>query len=79
MDGAGYSGRAAGRSGLLAGHDAESKAVAEALERQLDLQARVAELSRRFLALEGREIDAGVREHLCVAAELAGGVVVEVA
>jgi two-component system cell cycle sensor histidine kinase/response regulator CckA len=76
MSGAGDSGSAdrgaARRDGLLAGHDAESKAVAEALERQLDVQARVAELSRRFLALDGEEIDAGVREHLCAAAELAG-------
>jgi PAS domain S-box-containing protein len=72
MNGAGYSGCAARRNRLLAGQDAVSKAVAEALERQLDLQARVAELSRRFLALEGEEIDAGVREHLRAAAELAG-------
>ena len=63
---------AARRDGLPAGHEAESKAAVKALERQLDVLTRVAELSRGFLALGGEEVDAGVREHLGVAAEIAG-------
>jgi signal transduction histidine kinase len=57
---------------LFAGRDAESKAAAEALERQLDVQARVAELSRRFLALRSEEIDPAILEALVEAAALAG-------
>jgi signal transduction histidine kinase/CheY-like chemotaxis protein len=60
------------RNGLLVGHDAESKAVAQALQRQLDVQARVAELSHRFLALPTEEIDAAILEALVEAAALAG-------
>jgi len=39
---------------------------------QLEQQRMLAKLSRSFLALRGGEIDAGIREHLADAAQLAG-------
>jgi signal transduction histidine kinase len=48
------------------------KAVEEAIERQLDLEKRIAGLSRRFLALRTEEIDAAIGEALVEAAALAG-------
>jgi len=41
------------------------------LARQVDFEQRIAELSRRFLALDAREVDEAIEEALCEAAGLA--------
>jgi len=51
---------------------AESRATEAVLARHLETQSRVAELSRRILALPRAEIERGIREHLATAADLAG-------
>ena len=50
----------------------ERKAAEETVERQLKLEKRIASISRRFLALQGEEIDDAIRGALVEAAELAG-------
>jgi PAS domain S-box-containing protein len=56
----------------LADEGAESRASEAMLARHLETQSRVADLSRRILALRGAEIERGIREHLATAAQLAG-------
>lgn len=50
----------------------ERRVVEEAVERQLDLEKRIAGLSRQFLALQTVEIDDAIRRALVEAAALAG-------
>jgi PAS domain S-box-containing protein len=50
----------------------ERRAVEEAVDRQLDLEKRIAGLSRQFLSLQTAEIDDAIRRALVEAAALAG-------
>jgi PAS domain S-box-containing protein len=71
--GRGYRSVEGGLRFLSIGRDITERIEAErALERQLAAEKRVADLSRRFLALDPEATDAAVREALGEAAELAG-------